>query len=65
MISYKFWKWLLIIDLVAIGVMRFLAGTFMEYTVMIQVLDGVLYILAIAFAVIFLQKRLRISNGKR
>ncbi|WP_200410799.1 hypothetical protein [Virgibacillus salexigens] len=56
---------MMIIDLVAIGVLQFLAGTFFEYTVTIRIIDGVLYILAIAFAVIYLQKRLRISNTKK
>ena len=46
--------------MIAIGILRFVAGTFFEYTATVKVIDIGLYVVAIVSGVMYL--RLRFKN---
>ncbi|GGK03712.1 hypothetical protein GCM10007063_27550 [Lentibacillus kapialis] len=59
-INYEFYKWAMIINLVIIGVLRFTAETFFEYTNNIKIVNAVLYVIAIILMMAYLRKRFKV-----
>ena len=44
----------MVIVLVVIGLLRFVAGTFFEYTNQVKIVDATLYVIAIIFMIVYL-----------
>ncbi len=60
--SHTFYKWAMIIDLVVIGVLRFLEGTFFVYSITYKIIDAILYVIAIIFAITYLRKKYQATD---
>lgn len=63
--SYKFYKWVMIVVLVIIGLLGFIEGTFIGFSITGRIIDAILYVIAIISLAVYLRKRFNVFKNHK